>query len=1382
MVTASAAFKVLDQASDPIKKITDAGKIMDKSMESAGKALDKIDSPQVTQSLKTTEKNVKSLGNESTKAGAQIEQFTDKTNRNFTKMAVTGTAKIDELTRALKHFEHERATATLDVNIAKAEAKIRLIKHELRTFTTLQAQKELESLGLVAERATSALAGSGAGGGGGGSPGKLAGGLAGGFFSAGGRAAFMGAAILAALPAIVALTGAVSALIGSLGLAVGGAGAIGIGVLGAFVVGIGAIVGAVKPAITELKAVKDAQDKYNQSVQQYGRRSAQAVAAEKQLSAIRRKSPGASDVLRNAQVVSGRWKKSTAPARADVFGIMNEGLETVMANLPLFASITNKVMDSARDAVADFLKPFRGAEWHSIFQTLGDTFAAIEGPGMRAFANVLMWLGRVAQAASPVVVRMFEKLESWTAGLADRVSNRERTTQTVEHLVHALKEWATFGASAVKLMAAFFGAGADQGTSMVEGITKQFDEWTKWLHEHPQEMHDFFDRTIESAGKLVDALGNIARALGEIGDAMIPLLNMISGLVNLTGGNLAPLAVIGGARLALGKGFGMGKLFGGGAAAAGAGGAGAGVAGAAGAAGARGVAGTMRDVYGVSRAYGGSGFVGAMGGASRAGAAGSALLAGGKLAARGAAKFALPLTAGLAAWDFLSYQGNVLQRGQNALSGATFGLVPHPVSATNQRERGGQAAQQFLARGPGVGTIADRVATLQASLARRTDTFVGAGTAGPGSRGTRVGTHLAISGGERQRVQAQLDALKPVLHAEVQIKASKQGLSALEDLTKAFETRWHAAGSRAARKGLLHDIEQQMKELGPKGKRALLAGVADWTATLEGGNKRQRLAAQAAKDQIVSIYRSMGEAVAVVQGKIVALNATNWDKIASDVSSASNRAAFEASGAFTDIMNAAARALRLLGYSGGESKEIVAGLTQGGRAGRYAGNAVDMGAATLHGQKTKSQRIGDGHGWGDGGGNDEFGKHASQAAKTSTQVSKAAGFSGGLMGAKAGLGVYAQDAAGYGLHVTSGLRKGAITKSGNRSYHGSGDAIDVSGPAAAMLAFAKHAANSYGSRLEELIYTPMGFGIKNGKRIKSFGRAVDADHFDHVHMADTKPPGGNVLLGGGAGAGGVLGGSVAHARIAAPRSKAGGALGAASDRMYATIAAATQKKLNDTLDASGGAGAGGGGGAMSFNQVARLAESVGLPGIAFAQIAKGESGLNPMAVGHDPGGTQGLGLWQITTGYNDAIIKRFGGRQAMFNPRINAQAAKAVYDKQGVGAWYGTKYLTDPTAHFQGDGLGRQGTTSLDWGGWFGRGGEFTAHKPTLIGVGDGGSERVTIKPSGMASSTGRRPVEIHIDKLVNYEEGDIADILERELNKVADHLDKGVDDEDELT
>jgi hypothetical protein len=106
---------------------------------------------------------------------------------------------------------------------------------------------------------------------------------------------------------------------------------------------------------------------------------------------------------------------------------------------------------------------------------------------------------------------------------------------------------------------------------------------------------------------------------------------------------------------------------------------------------------------------------------------------------------------------------------------------------------------------------------------------------------------------------------------------------------------------------------------------------------------------------------------------------------------------------------------------------------------------------------------------------------------------------------------------------------------------------------------------------------------------------------------------------------------------------------------------------------------------LTFDEVAAIAESVGLPGVTFAQLARGESSLNPGAIGKDPGGTRGLGLWQITTGYNDDIIKKYGGAQNLLNdPLANARAAKDIYDRQGIGAWYGTKYLTSKNLHYKG--------------------------------------------------------------------------------------------------
>lgn len=116
-------------------------------------------------------------------------------------------------------------------------------------------------------------------------------------------------------------------------------------------------------------------------------------------------------------------------------------------------------------------------------------------------------------------------------------------------------------------------------------------------------------------------------------------------------------------------------------------------------------------------------------------------------------------------------------------------------------------------------------------------------------------------------------------------------------------------------------------------------------------------------------------------------------------------------------------------------------------------------------------------------------------------------FGGGLKGARASMAPFAGAAARFGLGVVSGLRPGAITSSGNPSYHGSGEAIDVSGSAAGMMGFFRQMKSTVGGSLAELIYGPGKVGIKDG-RPYNFGAALNAQHMDHVHVAyDTGAPG-----------------------------------------------------------------------------------------------------------------------------------------------------------------------------------------------------------------------------------------------------------------------------------
>lgn len=115
--------------------------------------------------------------------------------------------------------------------------------------------------------------------------------------------------------------------------------------------------------------------------------------------------------------------------------------------------------------------------------------------------------------------------------------------------------------------------------------------------------------------------------------------------------------------------------------------------------------------------------------------------------------------------------------------------------------------------------------------------------------------------------------------------------------------------------------------------------------------------------------------------------------------------------------------------------------------------------------------------------------------------------SGSLMGARSDLAPFAAIGSRYGLHVSSGRRPGAITSSGNVSYHSTGEAIDEAGSPAGMMGFFKYMRDRFGPRLAELIFTPGGAGIKDGHAYRYTG-AVAADHYDHVHVAiDSGKPG-----------------------------------------------------------------------------------------------------------------------------------------------------------------------------------------------------------------------------------------------------------------------------------
>jgi hypothetical protein len=115
------------------------------------------------------------------------------------------------------------------------------------------------------------------------------------------------------------------------------------------------------------------------------------------------------------------------------------------------------------------------------------------------------------------------------------------------------------------------------------------------------------------------------------------------------------------------------------------------------------------------------------------------------------------------------------------------------------------------------------------------------------------------------------------------------------------------------------------------------------------------------------------------------------------------------------------------------------------------------------------------------------------------------------------------------------------------------------------------------------------------------------------------------------------------------------------------------------------------GATLAPDVIAALAESAGktlginVPGWTMEQVTLGESSRRPGSFGNDPNGvTSGWGLWAITTIYNDAQVAAYGGYPGMLDPIANALVMAEIYQSQGVGAWYGSEYVTDWNKHYTG--------------------------------------------------------------------------------------------------
>lgn len=280
----------------------------------------------------------------------------------------------------------------------------------------------------------------------------------------------------------------------------------------------------------------------------------------------------------------------------------------------------------------------------------------------------------------------------------------------------------------------------------------------------------------------------------------------------------------------------------------------------------------------------------------------------------------------------------------------------------------------------------------------------------------------------------------------------------------------------------------------------------------------------------------------------------------------------------------------------------------------------------------------------------------------------------GKMPTGADVDQFNDDASRFGLIVTSGFR------AGDDGWHGQDRARDYAtpgafGPSPGQMAFARYMAANFGSKLLELIYTPLGFGIKNGQRVAPYAQA---DHYDHVHVAMRR--------------GGMIPGQGTGDKVPVLAEPGEGFINRRA------VAAMGGKRVIDAINAmiprfvSGGV-------------VARAAYQAGFRGpnlLRAVAEAKGESGWDEGAVGD---GGASIGLMQIHQPSHP-----WARGLNLKDPLVNMRAAFRVFKSSGWGAWHADHTPHIGAAQAAIAGLGSKISKGLtgkaeDTGPWFKSGG-----------------------------------------------------------------------------
>lgn len=965
--TVRGRFELDAPALRTLKDLEKQGVRTNAQMKELGKEMDRVGGRDAKQRIDTYKKGVKELQEEAKKFHLQYRKDWAESTRVVDREVSAQIRHLDRLQVKLRKIGSMRPTVKVNVDgVAGAIAEVELLEQKVNQLGRQRANAQIGTSGGARAAATGeaqSLARRGGRGGGGGRGSLRSVGV--GPFNLGST---LGLGLIGGgLPLLPALGGAATGLLGSAGLGALGAGAAGAAGLGGAVGGFGAIYAAAKPAQTQITNAYKAQQKFNAALHDFGRSAPQTRNARRELEQAYKAAPaGTAALLGETAQFRRDFRRAERPAAGQFIQLERAGLAAGQRILPSLsrASLTSTV--AARQQGTRFARFASGQTGRQFLGTSSEIFAENLPNVERTLENVSRTFVNIERAARPFFREGTDFVKNWTHGWATSTSDVTKTRGEIGKMVEHWRAWLHLTGSLSRLLKDVFNDAAPAGGSMVVSLSETFDRWDRWIKDNPGRTRDFFRRATNAASDFAKAVWEIIKAVGRLSTDLLPVLQGFSTLVSGAGalGLIGPghaAALYGGYRALRGQG---GRGAGGGPVAAG-GGAGGGAPGflpmffGRGGGGGAGAAGRATSLAGRSVFIPGTaprpgmfgGPLPARGGFTtlpadfRSGAPellGSRNFALGRLsplagraglALRGAGRAALPVAAAMGVLDFAGFQGNVGQRTQAALSGATLGLIHRPLTASEQQDKVATRADQIIGDLPGGSSRRaqeERIRRLRsltsgggdAFASLSTSGFLGIGGSSPNADQLRRGNKML-----KQELDDQVRALRNYKH-NVRVTRLNEARS---DIEQAFNIRLPKVGPQRAIQALERDTLKRLRGLGPTGARQLTNSSIQWARAAARGNPRLLKQIDDYAAGVVRRLRGMGQRVAYINGTIYDGSRKTWSSIASAIGTASEQALEEVTKNFTALQRKALGSLRAMGFSAHDARQLVGDESAQGR-------------------------------------------------------------------------------------------------------------------------------------------------------------------------------------------------------------------------------------------------------------------------------------------------------------------------------------------------------------------------------------------------------------------------------------------------------------------